>query len=82
MVGGKQMLELAWTELGAVTRRIDHLQAQRDIARTRESVGKVRIFADELDRAINERDRLVARIALLINAGALECPEPRYRLAA
>jgi hypothetical protein len=76
------MLELAWAELAEVSRRIDQLKAQRSMARTVQNAGRVRVLADELDRAISEREHQVARITAIIGGGGLEGRDALYRLAA
>lgn len=42
----------------------------------------MRPLADNLDRVISERERVVARITALIRAGALNRPKAPYRHAA
>jgi hypothetical protein len=76
------MLELAWAELSEVSKRIEYLQGQRFAMRIGAGLKQTRPIAGEIERAISERERVVARIANLMQAGALDEPERGYRRAA
>ncbi|HVA79357.1 MAG TPA: hypothetical protein VNF29_00345 [Candidatus Binataceae bacterium] len=62
------MLALEWDELDQITARIATLQARRAAARAGENVGRLRMLAEELERAIKTRADLVSRITARIGA--------------
>lgn len=64
----KTALSFEWVELDAIVKQISLLQAQRSAAKVHGNTGRLNALAEELDAALTERDRLVARIGNGIGA--------------
>jgi len=65
-----EMLAMAWLELNELTMRIENLKGRRNAAKRVDDRDFDKMLADTLAKAVRERDRLVAKIAGLIAAGA------------
>jgi CheY-like chemotaxis protein len=61
-------LSFDWVELDTIAAQIARLQAQRSIAKVRGNVPRMNSLAEELEAAMNERDRLISQIGNGIGA--------------
>ncbi|MGC2414772.1 MAG: response regulator [Stellaceae bacterium] len=64
----KTALSFEWVELDAIVAQVGILQAQRSAAKMHGNVERLNALTEELDAALSERDRLVARIGNGIGA--------------
>jgi hypothetical protein len=69
---------LDWAELDQVSADITRLQSQRHAAKMMGNPERANVLANELARAVSQRDSLLSRIAERIGTGAL-IDAPRLR---